>query len=312
MTDFRARLFLALVLALAPLHTGIGTANPAILAVTLTVGTVWAERKGRGKTAGILLAIAVCMKPTVAGALLLYYLLRRRWKVFAFACAAAAVIGAVGIFRLSPVGVPWLESYRESTRKMFSAGSLDDFARNDGIRFNMINAQVLFYGLLKSAPVADRLARLLGASLLGVWVWLLYRQRKTSEVLEISAISVLSLISVYHRFYDAALLIWPLAWGLLLAKRRSTQVAVLAMTAPFFVPGPALLGDLVVAGRIPAAVAKGWWWNAILLPHEVWDLILLAIVLLYWLAQKSPEESQPIFGVSGVTPKSAVSEPSPH
>ena len=312
MSDFRARLFLAVVLALAPLHTGIGTANPAILAISLTVGTVWAERKGRTKTAGMLLAIAVCVKPTVAGALLLYYLLRRRWKIFVFACAAAAVISAIGIFRLSLVGVPWLGSYQESTRKMFSAGSLDDFARNDGIRFNMINAQVLFYSLLKSPPVADRLARLLGASLLGVWVWFLYRQRKTAEILEISAISVLSLISVYHRYYDAALLIWPLAWAILLVKRRSIQIAILAMTVPFFVPGPALLGDLVVAARIPDAITSSWWWNAILLPHEVWDLILLAILLLYWMARKSPEDSLPTFQGSRVTPESPVSEPSPY
>lgn len=311
MSDFRARLFLAVVLALAPLHTGIGTANPAILVVSLTVGTVWAERKGQNKTAGILLAIAVCLKPTVAGGLLFYYLLRRRWNIFTFACMVAGGITAVGTFRLSVAGVPWLVSYQESTRKMFSSGSLDDFARNDGIRFNMINAQVLFYSLLKSAPLADRLARLLGASLLGVWVWFLYR-RKTFEVLEISAISVLSLISVYHRSYDAALLIWPLAWGILLVKKLSIQVAILAMTAPFFVPGPALLGDLVVAGRIPSTVASSWWWNAILLPYEVWDLIVLVILLLYWMARESPENSAPVLKVSGITPGSAISEPLRH
>jgi len=311
--DVRARLFLAVVLALAPLHTGIGTANPALPVVSLTVGTVWAERKGRNKTAGILLAIAVCLKPTVAGALLFYYLVRRRWMVLGIACTVTAVIALLGISRLGLAGVPWLASYGESTRRMFSPGSLDDFTRADSIRFNMINAQVFFYSLLKSAPIADRLARALGASLLGMWIWLCCRRHRTAELLEISAISVLSLISVYHRFYDAGLLIWPLAWGLLLAKKPCIQIAVLAMIAPFLLPGPALLGDWALAGRIPSGITESWWWNGIVLSHEVWDLILLAILLLYWLAREPADASLPVLRNAGteITRGSGVAEPSP-
>jgi hypothetical protein len=311
--DLRARLFLAAVFALAPLHTGLGTANPAMLAVSLTVGTVWAERHGKKKTAGILLAIAVCLKPTVAGALLLYYLVRRQWKVAGIACAAAAMIGVLGVARLTLVGVPWFPTYIESTRKMFSAGSIDDFTRADAIRFNMINAQVLFYSLLRNAALADQLARLLGAALLGVWLWLCYRRRRPSELLEISAISVLSLISAYHRFYDAALLIWPLAWGLLLAKKRSIQVVILAVIAPFLVPGPVLITGLALKYGFPPAVTNSWWWNTVVLPHEVWALVLAAVVLLHWMAQESSEKPLPVFsdpGIASVRQDSALSEPS--
>ena len=292
-TDMSSRLFLALAFALAPLHTGLGTANPAILAVSLTVGTVWAERNGWKKTAGVLLAIAVCLKPTVAGALLLFYLVRRRWKVVRIACAATAIIAGLGVSRLAVAGVPWLPTYFENTRRMFSAGSLDDFARADAIRFDMINAQVVFYSLLKNASLADWLARLLGAALLGTWFWICWRRRGSSELLEVSAISVLSLICVYHRFYDAALLIWPLAWGLLLVKNRSIRIATLVLIVPFLVPGPALLGRLAIAGRLAPAITSSWWWNSIVLPHEVWDLILLAILLLYWMARGPSDESQP-------------------
>lgn len=291
MFDLRGQLFLAAALALAPLHTGLGTANPAMLAVSLAVGTVWAAHHGRQKTAGVLLAIAVCLKPTVAGALLLYYLVRREWKVAGIACAAAALIGVLGVSRLALAGAPWLASYFESTRKMFSAGSLDDFTRPDAIRLNMINAQVLFYGMLKNASLANQLARLLGAALLASWLWVRCRGRRSSELLEISAISVLSLIPAYHRFYDAALLIWPLAWGLLLVRKRSTVVVVLAMIAPFLVPGPALLSELALAGKIPSTITNSWWWNQIVFPHEVWDLILLAVLLLYCMARGSAEES---------------------
>ena len=196
---------------------------------------------------------------------------------------------------------------------MFSSGSMDDFARADAIRFNMINAQVVFYSLMKNASLADWSARLLGAALLGYWLWACWRRRRPSEVLEISAISVLSLICVYHRFYDAALLIWPLAWGLLLARKRSIQIAILAVIAPFFVPGPALLGKLALAGRFTSTITDSWWWNSVVLPHEVWDLILVAILLLYWMSRGPSEEMLPAFPGGGaivVRPDSVLSEPS--
>jgi glycosyl transferase family 87 len=280
--------------------------------VSLTVGTVWAERNGKKKTAGILLAIAVGLKPTVAGGLVLYYLVRRRWKVAGIACAAAAMLGALGVFRLAVAGVPWLASYLENTRRMFSPGSLDDFARADAIRFNMIQAQVIFYSLVRNVSLADWMARLLGAALLGYWLWACWR-RRSSELLEISAISVLSLTCVYHRFYDTALLIWPLAWGLLLVRRRSTAIVTLAMIAPFFVPGAALLTESSFARRIPPTIANSWWWSTLVLPYAVWDLILIAILLLYWMSPGESEELPPGRQSSErmvVRQDSALSEPS--
>jgi len=298
LADLRAQLFLAAAFALAPLHTGLGTANPAMLAISLSVGTVWAARSGREKTAGVLLAIAVCLKPTVAGGLLLFYLVRRQWKVAGIACAATGIIGVLGASRLTIAGVPWLASYFENTRRILASGSLADFARSDAIRFNLINAQVFFYSLLRNVSVAGRLAQFVGAAFLGSWLWLCWRRHAASELLEISAISVISLIPVYHRFYDAGLLIWPLAWSLLLAGKRSTVAVTVTAIAPFLVPGPALLTELARTGRIPAAVANNWWWNAIVLSHEAWDLILLAVLLLYFMARGSSERGSAVQGAS--------------
>jgi hypothetical protein len=308
-TEARAQLFLAFAFALAPLHTGLATANPALVVVSLMVASVWAEHRGKNNLAGLLLAIAACLKPTVAGGLLLFYLVRRQWRVVGIACAAVAIISGLGMAWLTWAGVSWLPSYFENTRKMFSPGSLDDFARADAIRFNMINAQVLFYSVLRNATLADRLARLLSAALLLTWGWFCSRRGRASDLLAISAISVVSLIAVYHRFYDAALLIWPLAWGLLAVKNRRIQIATLAMIAPFLVPGPAVLGRLGAAGWIPSGFTGSWWWNAWVMPHEVLALLLLAGVLLYWLARETSEQVAPDVSGDGtaVRPGSALS-----
>lgn len=286
--ELRAQLFLAALFALAPLHTGIGTGNPAVLVVAFTVFTVWAARSGRESAAGTLLALAICLKPTVAGGLLLYYLIRRRWKIAGIACAVSAMIAVLGVSRLALASVPWFSSYIENTRRMFVAGSIDDFTRTDAIRYNMVNAQVFFYSVLRNPSAANRLSLLLGVTLLGCWLWLCYRRRIPSELLEISAISVLSLISVYHRFYDAGLLIWPLAWSVLVVSKRLTAAATLLTILPFLVPGAAILAER--AAHLSPSVAQSWWW-IILVTHQVWDLILLAVLLLYFMAREYFQDS---------------------
>jgi glycosyl transferase family 87 len=293
LVKLRSQIFLAAVFALAPLHTGLATANPAVLAIALCVGAVWASHERRAKTAGILLALAICLKPTVAAGFLLYYLLRRDWTLVITTCAAAATIGVAGVARLAVAGTPWISSYLENSRRMFATGSVDDFARTVGVRFNMINSQVFFGGLFSNPSTVRLLSQLLGIGLLVCWIWLCYRRRGSTGLLEISAISILSLIAVYHRFYDATLLILPLAWNLLLVSKRSSQVIVLAAIAPFFVPGPIVLTGLASSGYVPAAITNQWWWDAIILPHEAWDLILLSVLLLYFLWRETPKRLPP-------------------
>jgi len=289
LSEMRSQIFLVVVLAFAPLHTGLATANPVVLTVSLIAGVLWANHTGREKIAGVLLAMAICLKPTIAGGLLLYYLLRRRWSVVVTTCATAAAIVLVGISRLAVAGVRWIPSYLENSRRMFATGSVDDFTQAAKLRFNMINSQIFFGGFFSNAPTANLLSRLLGVLLLGCWIWLCFRRRTSLGLLEISAVSVLSLIAVYHRFYDAILLILPLAWSLLLTKKRSALFATLAITMPFLFPGPILLSNLADSGRIPLTVTSSWWWNAIVLPHEAWDLILMTFLLLYFMWRESAE-----------------------
>ncbi len=296
LAEIRSQVFLGCAFALAPFHSGLGTANPAMLAVSLTVGCVWAMHSRRETIAGVLLVLAVCLKPSVAGALLLFFLIRRRWRVSVISIVGIAFVGAVGAVRLAVSGVPWFFSYLENTRRMFAPGSVDDFTPANPIRFNMINAQVPFYSLFGNAALANLAAWFLAAFLLGCWLWV-SRRHKSSDVLSISFISVVSLIAVYHRFYDAALLIWPLAWSILLARRRSVALGVFLLLSPFFVPGAVLLDRLAVTGHASFFGANRWFWSDFVIPHEAWALILLAILLLYCSSMVA-EEPRNIDGVS--------------
>jgi len=289
--DWRSLLFLTLALALAPLHTGVATANPAVLSISLAILSFCFKRSGKLVLAAILLAIAVCLKPTVAGGLLLFFLLRREWKLAGSAAGLAGAIGFLGIARLWLASTPWLASYRITSGRMFGPGSLDDFARFDFIRFNMINGQVFFYSLLRNSSAANLLTWLLALGLFGSWAWLVLRRGDRSEMLLIAAISVLSLIPFYHRFYDATLLIWPIGWAVLGAGRRGILITNICLLLPFLVPGPILLAELMRAGYLRTPLMNRWWGSAVL-SHEVLDLILWCAVLLYWICQATTETAE--------------------
>jgi hypothetical protein len=289
LSEPRSQIFLAAVLALAPLHTGLATANPAILSAGLGVFAVAAARCERTALAGVLLAAAVCLKPTLGAGLLVYYL-AREWRVVAIAGGLAGFMELIGIWRCAEAGLPWLASYIANTHRIFARGSLADFTRTDPVGFNLVNGQLFFSNLLHSAEAANLLSWLLCFTLALCWIYLA-RRRGSSEILPISAISILTLIPIYHRFYDAVLLIWPLAWSMFLVRNRRVQAATLIMIAPFLVPGAVFLATLTQAGRIPTALSSQWWWTTLVLSHEAWDLILLSVVLLCFLAVENRQPS---------------------
>jgi hypothetical protein len=182
--------------------------------------------------------------------------------------------------------VAWISSYFENNHKILAPGGLADFTSADPLRFNLVNTQVLFYSLFGSISLAQWLSLFLATALFAGWLLFYEKHRSSSdEFLEISALFVLSLLPVYHRFYDAGLLLWPLAWILLVGNRRTHLLTMLALI-PFFVPGAAILDRLTQQGRVPASVAHSGGWNKIVMPHEIWSLIALSIMLLFFLSTK--------------------------
>jgi len=178
-------------------------------------------------------------------------------------------------------GTPWLQNYLYDNRVLFSYGSLADFTEKDPIRLGLINLQVVTYTILRNRVLANVLALAVAGTMGVVWLFLLNRRgRQADNLLPLSAIAVLSLLPVYHRLYDASLLILPLSWSLtaLAGPLRRLAKATLVLVMVFLVPGGSALEQLQYAGRF--AALRHWWWYAIVMPHQVWALFLLGLVLL--------------------------------
>ena len=289
LTGVWAGAFIVFALALAPLHTGLASGNVSIAAIALCAIAVWAPASRHDYAAGALLGAAFCLKPQIGICFLAYYVLRRRWRVILGGAGVAAGIGFAGFLWLShSYGMTWLHLFLRNAQGFAANNKFNDFTFNQPMRFTLINLQVLFYSIGENAALANWFALILGAIMLAIWTWSIWRNPSHPILLELSAISVVSLLPVYHRSYDAALLIFPLCWSLSRMQRASprtgTAAVALLLMLPFGVPGGALLQGLAARNYIPAGWVGSWWWQAIAMPHEIWLLLFLACWLLYLLA----------------------------
>jgi len=284
--DIQGGLLIAFILALAPFHTGFVTGNVALAAVELGVIAVWTARQRHDMATAVLLAVSAGLKPQIGLCFLLYYLVCRRWRIFAGATALLALFTAVGLLRLEISHTPWFGNYLNDNHVLLESGILANFTPVNPTRFGLLNLQVILYSIVGSVGVANHLAELIGVVFLGAWLLIVLRRRiRQDDLLHLSAIAVMSLLPIYHRFYDAVLLVLPLCWVVASCRKaRLPAILALLLMVPFLIPGGTILQTMQTDGRIPSTLSECWWWDTIVMPHEIWALFFLSLLLLYEMA----------------------------
>jgi len=286
--ESRGIAFIAACLALAPFHTGIASANQTIFVVGCCAAGIWAADRKSDVWAGVLFGLACSLKPHIAVFLVLYYLLRGRWRLFGTAVALTVLLVAIAAAWMQFAGVHWLPDYLNNLRFAAAKNRVDDFTTANAIRFTLINLQVPFYSFTHGARSANLMAFSVGTALIVAWGVLVFRTRAENfELLALAAIAVIGLLPLYHRFYDASILAIPLCWCLSRPEhqRRMANVALVVML-PFLVPGATVLQEEARLGRIPEFVTHSWWWDRVLMPHQTWFLLLLSLVLLFGMTRE--------------------------
>jgi len=280
----RTLAFVAASLALAPFHTGLASGNPTILVIGLCAVAIWAVNTQHEIASGILFGVACAMKPHLGAFLVLYYLVRRRWRLFTVAVCCTGALNLIALLYLYLHGTPWLQDYLNNARGFVTDNNIDSFASDNPARFTLINLQVPFFSITGNSTSSNLWAVAVGGFLVCVWLyWVVKQENRLPPLLALGTISAIALLPVYHRFYDAALLAVPLCWSIANVDgqgRRTARIALLLMT-PFLLPGAAFLQQLAAQGRISSALTNSWLWNCLIMPHETWSLLALSVVLLY-------------------------------
>ena len=280
-TDARRWFFIVFALAMAPLHSGLGQINISMLAIACTFMSFWAVSRGRPATSGVFCAFALGLKPPIGGSFAVYYLISREWKALRGTVVTAGLLAIVAIGRLQLAGVPWLSSYLANS-KLVLTDPVNAITAANPKRFQMINLQVLWYAITKNERLANELAFVAALVLLIVLVaGLMRRDSGVPRSLQVAALAVVSLIPIYHRFYDASLLIFALFWILSssLEDGKLHHRLALFLMLPFLIPGAWALESLQNENRVSHFLTNHWWWEPVVLGHQIWAVFLLAVVL---------------------------------
>lgn len=274
----------AACLAFAPIHTSLKHGQTAVFVVALVVAGEAVRVLGKPALAGVLLGLGACVKPQIGLPLLALEAWRRRWGVLLPGVATMGVVAAVAAARLW--GIHWPAQLRSNVAE-FTASGAGEAGPANLIRYQMINLHPLIHDVV-GGGAAMMLAVWCVVGVLGCLYMLVIRSPREHprDVLAAGFVSVLGLMLVYHRSYDAAILLLGLAWAVGAwrsgnERARPPALVVVAAIALFLFPLAAILATLAERGAVPERIGATWAWRAMVMGHQSWALLALACAMVW-------------------------------
>jgi hypothetical protein len=296
-TGSRRRLFCAYALAMGTLQLGMISGQPAVPAVAIIVMAVWAASRGHDLAAAILFGVAAALKVQLGLPLIALYLYMRRWRVAGGALGVWLGIIAVAVAQLMAHVPGWWQHWQLNLESL-TAGGANDFSHANPSRYHLVNLQLLVNVFVANRALTFAISWLLLA-IAGV-MFLRFTWRETVEARGrdpqrelhfIAFFAPLTLLPVYHRYYDATLMSLTMAWAIsewdtpdprLRRVARSIAVVLLALLMPL-VAAPAHAIDM---GYLPKWLDDSWLWNATITAQHVWVLLIVMVAMLSALATR--------------------------
>jgi hypothetical protein len=291
--QFRALALLCAIVLLGPVQSGVHAGQPAIAAAACIVIAIWCESRDRTIAAGVLMGLAAALKLQLAGPFIVLALYRRQWRTASVASALFALIAVIAIARLQLAGIPWWHDWMGNIHRSATNGGPNDFTNANPSRDHLLNLQLPLYAIIHNRSFAIAGSLLLCTIAAAVYA-IRIRRIGNEHLLVAAPLAVLTLLPIYHRYYDAILLIIPLACAFArlddrLFRRRA--IAILALMTPFILP-VGWATNLVKRGYVSPSIAAQSWWQILVMPLQVWLLLGLGIVLITVLSPARPPKGE--------------------
>ena len=285
----------------APWHTGMATGNLAIPAISIGIIGWWAGEQQRIWAASVFLLASLMLKPQIGAVFVVMLVLRRCWKpVLVSLTGWGAIFIAIALWMQKHIPGSW-QDYRMQINAFLIAGHENDPSAANPLRHDLINLQRLLYTVFESRwAVSGVMLALVGLLAFGLMAKHKNKKELPSSLLTSAAVVTLALLVFYHRFYDASLLLFAVAWAFSRwnegAAMKYSAGAVLVGCLPFLVPGAASLAWAVNRGYFPDGMVKAWWWEVFVMSHQVWALLWILGWLSYTLAATANKEPPTVYG----------------
>jgi hypothetical protein len=265
-------------LALWALQSAIWVGSPTIITLALGMGSIFLGRIRRDCWAGITLGLCLCLKPHLALPFLAYYLFVRRRAVLYACLAAVCVIMLAALIRTSDFS--WLWGWLTNIRAALNGGVNDPTGANP-LRWQLLNLSYPLHTFISSRLAVTILVFVFVAGQLAIFAKLQHFDGTfPHDLAGLCCLTTISFFPVYHRLYDAALLVLliPLVVRLL-SHGNNTFGRFLMYLLFMFVPSPALL-NWIEQYPYFESLAGSWWWTHLIKPWQAWSLLVISIVLL--------------------------------
>jgi hypothetical protein len=246
--------------------------NPAIFAISLLIiGSYFFLRDRFLPLGAILLMLSLAVKPHIGGLIVLYLLVRgihRRYVVAAMAGALALLLSACLALSLHPRSAGWITNLRTNISAAEEPGGVNDYRPTNKAAFYFINLQAVTSVIFADAREFQAAAWAVFLALLAALIAAVLRTQVglKAHLLSLGALAPLTLIPVYHRYYDARLLLISIPAILIVYQKRR------------------LLGACIGALTILVLISVQSRMQAFLMAHAMWQKVLgnklLFIVLL--------------------------------
>jgi len=247
-----------LLLAFAPLHTGLGKGQPSVLVCGLLCLSMFTSNP---YAAGLMLGVAACMKPQLVVGFLLLALFQREYRKLIVACTFGLATIAVALLLIAP---GWFPALTVNTREIVGGASgLNDL--NPTSWYQLINLHILVPQALYRTPVE------IIAYAIIILVTAFAIARVADYKMAAALIASATVLVGYHRFYDAQIL-WLAIPAILLLTQKRLSRCLWACYAVFLIPG-----QTMAALRFGTRTGDPWSW--LLLRHETLAILIVWMLL---------------------------------
>jgi hypothetical protein len=259
--------------------------QPAVFAISLLVIGSCLFLSGRFVPLGaFLFFLSLAVKPQIGGFLVLYFLAQRiYWRYAAFALGGAAflLLCASLILGHHPRSAAWASTLRANLSATLSPGGSADPRPANPQAIGDENLQALTSIFIAKAGQFNAAAYAIFLALYGAGIVVVLRAHRGPELhlVALGALSILTLMPVYHRFYDTRLLLLSVPAVVIVFQKRRVLGAVIAVLT--------VLSTVSVQYRVQMFLLQQGKWQSVLANKFLFILLLrhqnLAMLFLFLL-----------------------------
>ncbi|MGP8270688.1 MAG: glycosyltransferase family 87 protein [Terracidiphilus sp.] len=211
------------------------TGNPTTFAVSLLAIGCYLFLRGRFLPLGaFLLMLSLAAKPQMGGLIVLYLLIRgihRRYTLAAMAGALVLLLSASLILSLNPRSAGWTSDLHAHISTSVEGGAVNDPRPTSKYASTMVNLQGITSVFFADEQEYNAAAYAIFLALLAVMIVTVLRTNASPDVhwLSIGALAALTLMPVYHRFYDTRLLLIAVPAVLIVYRKHRLLGAIIGV-----------------------------------------------------------------------------------